>query len=260
MTWDSDCRAGVGAEADELSVERVAAAINTGFERVLVVGANGPTGRLVVQQALDRGFRVEALTRHPAAFPIRHDHLHVTAGDATDPATMDAAVARCDAVISVIGVAYTRRPVEVYSATGRLVVTAMGRHGLRRLVVVTASAVAADSAHQGRFLIDHVMHPLLRRVVGRTVYDDMARMEATVAAADLDWTIVRPPGLTDESGTGYAAAETHIDGQYCARDDLAAFLLDQLGTDQFLRRVAAVASPGLRVSALKSVKREVLKR
>ena len=50
-------------------------------------------------------------------------------GDATDAATVDAAVAGCDAVISVIGAAYTRKPVEVYSASARLVVAAMRRHG-----------------------------------------------------------------------------------------------------------------------------------
>ena len=193
--------------------------------RVLVLGANGPSGRQTVRQALDRGFEVEALTRHPEAFPIRHERLHVVAGDATDPATMDAAVAACDAVVSVIGTAYTRSPVEVYSASARLLVAAMAGHGVRRLLVVTSAEVAAETALQGRFLTDRVLYPFLRRVVGRTVYDDMERMEAIIRATDLDWTIVRPPGLTDQAGTGYAAAETRVTGGFCARGDLAAFLL-----------------------------------
>ena len=64
-----------------------------------------------------------------------------------------------------------------------------------------------------------------------------------VTASGLDWTVVRPPGLTDEPGTGYATADTWVHGAYCARDDLATMLLDQLDDQQHLRRVAAVSTP-----------------
>lgn len=226
--------------------------------RVLVLGANGPSGRRTVQQALDRGLGVEALTRRPQTFPIRHERLRVVAGDATDPAILDAAVATCDAVISVIGTAFTRRPVDVYSATARLVVAAMERHGQRRLLAVTSAGVRPADAHEGG-LVQGLLFSVFRRTVSRTVYDDMERMEAIVSASGLDWTIVRPPGLTDEPGTGYAVAEDRIDGPFCARSDLAAMLLDHLDDDRFVRRIAAVATPGLRVSAVRTIRRELLK-
>jgi len=85
-------------------------------------------------------------------------------------------------------------------------------------------------------------------------------MEALVCGSDLDWTIVRPPGLTSEAGRGYVVEETRLDGGFCSREDLAAMLLDQLEDDRFLQKVAAVATPGLRVSALHVLRREVLKR
>jgi putative NADH-flavin reductase len=227
--------------------------------RVLVLGANGPSGRRTVQQALDRGLGVEALTRRPQTFPIRHERLHVVGGDATDPATVDAAVASCDAVISVIGTAFTWHPVEVYSATARLVVAAMERHGQRRLLAVTSAGVRPADAHEGG-VVQGLVFSIVRRTISRTVYDDMEQMEAIVSASSLDWTIVRPPGLTDEPGTGYAVAENRIDGPYCARDDLAAMLLDHLDDDRFVRRIAAVTTPGLRVSAVQTIRRELLKR
>ncbi len=225
--------------------------------RVLVLGANGPSGRQAVQQALDRGLGVEALTRRPQTFPIRHERLRVIGGDATDPATVDAAVASSDAVVSVIGTAFTRHPVEVYSATARLVLDAMERHGRRRFLAVTSAGVRPADAHEGG-LVQGLLFSVFRRTVGRTVYDDMERMEAIVSASGLDWTIVRPPGLTDEPGTGYAVAEDRIDGPYCARADLAAMLLDHLDDDRFVRRIAAVATPGLRVGAVRTIRRELL--
>ena len=78
-------------------------------ERLLLLGANGPTGRQVVRQALARGHRVLALTRHPEAFPIRDARLEVIAGDATDATVVQDAIAGANAVISVIGASFTRK-------------------------------------------------------------------------------------------------------------------------------------------------------
>ena len=228
------------------------------IDRLLILGANGPTGRHTVRQALERGYQVDALTRHPESFPIEHERLHVIAGDATDAEVIDAAVLGTDAVICAIGASFTRQPIEVYSASARLVVDAMRRHGRRRLLVLTSAGV--NTAHRRDGVANRLSYLVMRRVVGRTVYDDMERMEKLVSASDLDWTIVRPPGLTDEPGTGYAVAETEIEGGFCSREDLAGMLLDQLDDDRFVRRIAAVATPDLRVSGWQMFYREVLKR
>lgn len=226
--------------------------------RILVVGANGPTGREVVAQALVRGHHVRALTRHPEDFPLKHTRLQVLAGDATDPVTVDAAVRDVEAVVCCIGAKFTRHPVEVYSMTAHLLVVAMLQHRARRLVVVTSSGVAPSEHRRG--VVDNVSYNLMRRTFARTVYDDMVRMERYVSASPLDWTIVRPPGLVSQPGRGYEAAEGEIDGSLCARADLAAMLLDQLDDDRFINRIAAITTHGLSVSALEMLRSEVLKR
>ena len=228
-----------------------------GPQRLLVLGANGPTGREVVQQALDRGHRVDALTRHPESFPLHHQRLQVVAGDATDPAVIDAAVAAADAVICTIGAAFTLKPVEVYSATTRGVIAAMENHR-RRLIVVTSAGVRRSNHQSG--IAQVVAYGLMRHVLGRTVYDDMVKMESLVAASTLDWTIVHPPGLVSIPGHGYAVAADEIKGNLCARDDLARLLIDQLPDDRFLRGIAAVATPGLIISAGHMIRHEILKR
>ena len=230
----------------------------SGVQRVLVLGANGPSGRLVVQQALDRGLAVTALTRNPDSFPVRHERLRVIGGDATDPVTVDRAVDGCDAVISVIGTAFTWKPVAVYSSSARLVVAAMHRRGLRRLAVVTSMGAPREIDEHG-FLRSALLR-LWRTTFTRTLYDDMLEMERIVTASGLDWTIVRPPGLSSGPGTGYAVAETRIDGPAMARADLAAMLLDQLADRRWIGRIAAVATPGLRLELIPTIRREVLKR
>ncbi|WP_369068806.1 NAD(P)-dependent oxidoreductase [Kineococcus terrestris] len=236
-------------------------------DRLLVLGANGPTGRQVVRQALARGHRVRALTRHPGTFPLRHERLDVLAGDATAEGVLDAAVAGADAVVCTIGTSFTRRPVSVYSASARLLVQAMRQYRRRRLVVVTSAGLTPSRPPDrstvtgaARSAAGKAFRAVVRDHVGRTVYDDMAAMEARVRASDLDWTIVRPPGLTDQAGLGYTVREGEVEGALCSREDLAAMLLDQLEDDRFLRTVAAVATPGLRVSARHMLWHEVLKR
>jgi len=228
-----------------------------GPQRLLVLGANGPTGREVVQQALDRGHRVDALTRHPESFPLHHQRLRVVAGDATDPAVIDDAVAATDSVICTIGAAFTLKPVQVYSATTRGLIAAMENHHRRRLIVVTSAGVRRSHHQSG--ITQTAAYALMRHVLGRTVYDDMVKMESLVTASTLDWTIVHPPGLVSIAGHGYSVAANEIEGNLCARDDLAELLLDQLTDDRFLRGIAAVATPGLTVTASHMLRHEVLK-
>lgn len=97
---------------------------------------------------------------------------------------MDDAAAGCDAVDSVIGTAYTWKPVDVYSASARLVVAAMRRHGLRRLIVVTSRGVPRQIHENG------LLKPLLlrawRMTFTRALCDDMLRMDRLLQRARLD--------------------------------------------------------------------------
>lgn len=220
--------------------------------RVLVYGANGPTGRQVAEQALAAGHTVRAVTRHPEQFPLQHPDLEVVRGDATDAASVDSAVRDQDAVLSALGVPYSRQPVTLYSASTELIVSAMGRHRVRRLVVVTSANVAPRT--QGKFFLDRVVEPFLTKVIGRTLYDDMRRLEAMVIASDLDWTIVRPPSLSDGDGVGdYQVGERFLPGTSTTRPDLAAFLIAQLNDRQFIRKIAAIVSPYASPSLLKII-------
>ena len=240
-----------------MTVDQTGAGNEQVQQRLLVLGANGPTGRLTVQQALDRGYAVTALTRHPESFPIEHDQLTVLGGDATDPATIQSALHDCDAVISTIGTAYTRKPVKVYSASGRLVVDAMRRTSLRRLIVVTSMGAPKEVQQKG--LVQTTIMRLLRNTLGRTLYDDMLKLEQIVASSGLDWTIVRPPGLSNDPGTGYAVADTYLDEPGMTRADLAAMLLDQVHETTWIRHTVGAATPGLRLDPIKMIRHEVLK-
>lgn len=195
--------------------------------KIALFGANGGTGRVLAAQALAAGHEVTAVTRHPETFGLDHERLRVASGDAMDAASASAATAGHDAVLSTLGVPFGKEPITLYSIGTGNIVAGMTEHGVRRLACVSSSAVDPHDDPAEGWVFNHVLQPYVVNGIGRTTYDDMRRMEAVVAASDLDWTVVRPSGLfaaTAVSAYRVSASE-HLSGRYTSRADLADFLL-----------------------------------
>ena len=227
--------------------------------RLTVFGANGPTGRFVVRQALALGHTVRAVTRRPATFPSMGPGLEVIEADVFDAVAVNQAVAGSEAVISSLGVPYSRQRIEVYSRGTGHVVTAMQRHGIRRLLCVSStSTYLVDDLQKSWF--NHIGTSLVSRTIGRTTYDDMRLMETIVRDSDLDWTIVRPAGLFDGSVvTAYRTAENFLSGQFTARADLAASLLNQVKDHHSIGKVMVVMTTENTPSFIEWFRKEIIK-
>ncbi|MBB5696500.1 NAD(P)-dependent oxidoreductase [Muricoccus pecuniae] len=202
--------------------------------RILVIGATGGTGRLIVRQALERGHEVTALVRSPGNGRDL-EGARIVVGDARDGAALRGALAGQDAVISALGTpASPFREVPLLSTATRALVGAMRAEQVSRLVCITGIG-AGDSAGHGGFLLDRIILPLLLR----KVYADKNRQEAIVRDSGLYWTLVRPAVLNDKPGHGDVRALTDLAGFHggsVSREDVARFVLDQIGTDEWLRR------------------------
>jgi uncharacterized protein YbjT (DUF2867 family) len=211
--------------------------------RIVVFGANGPTGRLLVSQALAAGHQVIAVTRRPEKFPQQHPDLTVAGADVLDASAVDAVVSGADAVLSTLGAPYGPKLITVYSVGARNIFAAMERHQVRRLIVVSSSATDPKPYADAGFFFNRVVQPFVVNVLGKTVYEDMRRMEELIRNSKVDWTIVRPSGLFDaDFVSDYDLAEDHIAGRFTARSDLAAAMLAQAEDDRNVRKILAVAT------------------
>lgn len=221
---------------------------------IVIFGANGATGHILTKQALASGHVVTAVTRHPEAFPLQHERLRVLRGDVFDLSAVEQAVAGQDAVLSTLGVPFSRKPIAVYSEGMARIVQAMNRCGVRRLVCVSSSATDPQIRYLdsgGGFIFEKVLKPIVINTIGRTTYKDMERMETLVMNSQLDWVIVRPSGLFETpSVTNYQMAEAHINKQYTSRADLADCMLQQLTSDRYLCKAVAVATVSAQPSML----------
>ncbi|MCK1382717.1 SDR family oxidoreductase [Bradyrhizobium sp. 21] len=201
---------------------------------ILVLGATGPTGRLIVSQAVARGYDVTVLVRSAGkASNLKGAKLVI--GDARDETALRQALKGRDAVVSALGTpASPFREVTLLSAASRALVSAMKAEQVSRLVCITGMG-AGDSAGHGGFLFDKLIFPLLLR----KVYADKNRQEAVVRDSGLDWVLVRPSVLNDKPGRGAVKALTDLAGFHggtISRKDVARFVLDQVRADTWLHR------------------------
>lgn len=224
----------------------------------VIFGANGPTGRLAVARALTAGHSVVAVTRHPPEFPIAHPQLTVAGADVRNESAVLEAVAGADVVVSVLGVPFTRRRVETYSAGATNIVRAMRASGTRRLIVVSSTSVCPTPRLNTPLLL-RLIEPVISRVIGKTVYDDMRRMEAIVRDSDLDWTIVRPSGLFDlPEPTDYFSGPIDPVGAFTARIDLADYLISLIADSSSVGRIVIVSTTDSTPTLWQMVRREAL--
>ncbi len=206
--------------------------------KILVLGATGGTGRLIVAQSLARGYDVTALVRSPGkATSLPGAKLAV--GDARDPQVLREALRGRDAVVSALGTpASPFREVTLLSEVTRTLVGAMRDEGVARLVAITGIG-AGDSRGHGGFAFDRLILPLLLR----HVYADKDRQEDIVRQSGLDWVLVRPTVLSNKPGRGAVRALVDLAGFHggsVAREDVARFVLDQVETDAWIGRTPLI--------------------
>ena len=130
----------------------------------------------------------------------------------------------------------------VYSHGIANITEAMTNHGVTRLVCVSSTTVATEDAPGESLMWRKAVIPFLRNVIGRTLYDDMQRMEEIVQRSSLDWTVVRPGGLFDaaEPTADYEVAMQRLSGRYTSRADLAHALIDEATESRHPRSIIEV--------------------
>jgi putative NADH-flavin reductase len=202
--------------------------------RLLVVGASKGTGALAVSAALARGHHVTAFSRSAQKLTIEHASLTKRAGSFHDAAAVDAAVVEHDAVIVAVAPSssggFKENPTYVSSGIA-LVIEAMKRHRVPRLVVVSALGTGESRVLLGWFIRTVLKDGLLKRAS-----QDHERKEALTRASGLEWVIARPGRLTHGPSRGRYVARAEIapvPGSI-ARADVADFLVTAAESDAWV--------------------------
>ena len=158
-----------------------------------------------------------------------------------------------DAVLSGLG-PHSNSDAGIASRGTRALVAAMSAATVRRIVVVSAAPVSTVPS-PGRpnpprhdpgdgFFMRYLFSKIASARFGK-VYVDLALMEDTVAGSELDWTVVRPPQLTDKAATGTyrtAYGQNIRGGLSVPRADVAHLMLDVLDRPETIHQIIGIAS------------------
>ncbi len=206
--------------------------------KIVVMGATGGTGLEIVNRALELSHSVTAFVRSPESLLKRFgDRIHILRGDLLNPAELQYAIAGQDAVLSAFG---HRPPVSKENAhliqrfTAALT-DAMKAAGVRRVVVESVAFLFKDSLLPPAYFFGRLLFP---RIVA-----DWAAAERILHDSSLDWTIVRPPRLTDKPHSGeYRFREGHMPqfGLTISRANVADFMVRSLENGRYVRKVVGV--------------------
>ena len=202
--------------------------------KITIIGGSTGTGAELASLLQAAGDDVTVLSRSGRA----PSGVRAVTGNATDPAAAASAVAGADAVVITVGGA--KGVARQRTAVTRTVIAAMQKEGVRRLVV-QSSLGAGDSGSQ----MPAPLRLLMRVVLAKALADHNSQ-ESAVRSSGLEWTIVRPTGLTNKEPSGsWKVLETGDEGTLggsIPRRDLAACMLEILRDDSSIGTAPGVSS------------------
>ena len=204
--------------------------------RLLVIGGAGKTGSRLVEQALGHGHDVVAFV-HNKTPQIESPRLTVVSGDARNFDDVLGAMTGVTGVAICVG--SVGGPGMHEEATANAI-HAMATTGATRLVKLSA----AGAFNRNSPFISAAYRCLIA-TTRKWAYDDLEAAERRIMASDLDWTIVRPSGMTLDPPTGHYRVS--MDGSITrkmgriSRADVAALMLKALETDTYLRKAVVVS-------------------
>jgi len=187
--------------------------------KIIVFGANGKTGRIVIEKALQDGHEVSAFVRDKSKLQMEQSGLTIIEGQATNLAEVEQAIAGHDLVISCLGSDKGMKKTTILHEMTKNIVAAMKKHNVSRIIYMASAGVDKEiPGLTGKMVMKMLANPLA----------DHSNAIAEIKSAGLTYTIARPMGLTDKPATGqYREAMTGIPekGRSISRADVADFIV-----------------------------------
>lgn len=168
--------------------------------KILILGATGRTGKLILEEALNQGYEVNCLVREPKKIQKNDKNLKIILGSPEQISDLENALKDCEGIISALNIsrksdfpwARLRTPPTFLSDVMKNIISLTDKNGLERIVVCSAWGVA-DTEKE----IPIWFKWLIKNSNIGVAYKDHEKQEAELEKSKLNWTIVRPTGLTN---------------------------------------------------------------
>lgn len=204
------------------------------YTTIAVIGGTGKAGKYLVNQLVQRGFRLKLLIRNPETFQLKNPLIQVVEGNANSAADIHLLMQGCDAIISTLGLGQPPSETNIFSESTKNILLAMTKHQIQRYIVITGLNVNTpfdQKSPKTQFATDwmYVNYP-------KTTADKQTEYDI-LSSSNVDWTLVRLPLIeqTDETGNTKVSLEDCL-GDKISTTNLADFLIEQLTDDRFIKQ------------------------
>lgn len=204
--------------------------------KVIVFGANGRTGKLVIKKALEAGHEVTAFLRDNSKLNLSDNKLNVIEGQATNFESVSKAIVGNDIVISCLGTDMVSDVSTILFEMTKNIVKSMKDNGVNRIIFTSSAGVENEIPGEGgKMMMEMLKKPLA----------DHRNAVNEIKTNNLVYTIVRPMGLTDEEGHGrYREVETGIpeNGRSISRYDVADFIVKAITDKNYENKSISISN------------------
>ena len=206
---------------------------------LVVLGATGATGLEIVRQAADHGHSVTAFVRSPDRLNGLRKRITIKHGDLLNSAELEQVLKGHDAVLSGFGprVPVLKADADLLQRFAVALTRGMLQAQIRRVVLASSAFLFKDSIIPPTYVVGRLFFPGIVR--------DASAMEDVFAKSGLDWTIARPPRLTDKPYTGrYRVQEGHLPvfGFTISRADVPDFMINTVERGSLIGKIAGVCN------------------
>lgn len=185
---------------------------------------------------------MKALIRQPSRLSLQHSNLEVIQGDTVDPAKVEKTIEATNAVIDLIGPGKGSPP-DLQRTSTRNILQAMRKNNVKRLILLASLPLGILDPKDEPAFKNKFMMFIAKSLMGTMVQDVKAHVDS-IRQSDLDWTAVRAPMLSDQPSQGHYRVGylNESTGKSASRSDVAAFILDVLMNDKYVKEMPLISS------------------
>lgn len=209
---------------------------------IMIFGANGGIGKLVVKYALQNGHNVTAYVRDSSKIFIQDKNLTVIQGEITDEQKITDTMLGKDAVIMCIGIPMKKNYDKMESLAGhKVIINAMKTNCVKRLVDWGTPSIHFEKDKKSLITI---IPGFIAGLIFTKAKEELVAIGEMIKTSDLEWTIVRfiSPKNTLYTGKVKVSFGDKKMKFAISREDIAEFMVKIVESDEFIHSMPIIGS------------------
>lgn len=204
------------------------------IHNMLLLGANGRTGREIIKLCLNANSPITAVVRNRASLnDITHPLLEVIEANATNAEQLKLIISNHETIISTLGPKTPREnDCSIYSKSAAAIAAAANDQTPKRLLIISSALLFPNNS-------------LLNKILGFIARHNVAHaklMEESIKSSSLDWTIARVGFLTNKPSDEFHLLTNSMpkESRSISRTALAHFLFNEANEQNYSKQIVGL--------------------